>query len=121
MFYFSVSLRIFSDVLSLAEIKEISGEPTSGYSKGDLWRNGKTRKATLWMYAPEEKMSDINEIIGLVIRRYTMALESGLDVSKCKVNINCSCTTDNGQGGIDLEASTISLLAKYNLSIGFML
>ena len=121
MIEFTMHIRIVSEILSLEDIESFAGQTSSGYYINILDRNCKTRPFTLWVYTIEEAGSNLEDLIDLGLNIIDTALNSGLEQSKCKININCSCISDNGQGGIDLGCSTLEKLAARKLSIGFML
>ena len=121
MIEFTVHIRIVSETLSLEDIASYAGQSSAGYSINSLDRNGKPRPFTLWVYTIENIGPNLEELIDIGLNVIDTAFKSGLEQSKCKININCSCVSDNGQGGIDLDYFTLEKLVARKLSIGFML
>lgn len=117
-----VTLRVFSNCIDLLAMKEILGEPSKGYSKGDVFSKGnKARENSYWSLesslSPSEKFeSHVTEILNY--------FESKDDVfsrikNECEVDLFCMLSSNNGQGGFSLPVSLSDKLSKQRLDIVF--
>lgn len=117
-----VTLRVFSNCIDLLAIKEVLGEPSKGYSKGDSFSKGnKTRENSYWSLEsslnPSAKFeSHVAEILNYI--------ESKADVfsrmqNECEIDLFCMLSSDNGQGGFSLPVSLSEKLSEYRLDIVF--
>jgi Domain of unknown function (DUF4279) len=117
-----VTLRVFSTVESLSALKETLGEPTKGFSTGDVKPGGKgVREKTYWALetscAPGSSLeSHLVQIISFLDSRVDVLSRLRLD---CEVDLFCMLSTTNGQGGALLSDTVMRRLVAYELSLVF--
>ncbi len=118
MLEYKVTLRIFSKSCQLDELSTALGNPTKGYSIGDLFsRNRKKRELTFW--SKESSTSDnfeshLNEILSFIDLK-----ESEMTKLKetCEFDLFCMLSSNNGQGTTELTPKVMRKIADYDLNL----
>jgi hypothetical protein len=122
MLEFKVTLRVTSRIYTLQELKEVLGESTSGFTIGDYYSNGKQqREFTLWALESSKSPSSdfeshLGEILTYLKNRYSY-MSTLRD--NCEMDLFCLFSSDNGQGGAEISASTMKVISSYNLNLVF--
>jgi hypothetical protein len=122
MLTFKVTLRVFSADYTLMDLTRILGEPTKGFSVGDTYSRGKNkREQSLWALEstslPTESFEvHLKEIINFLDGKVEEV--AGL-VARCKLDLFCMLSSDNGQGGALLSSLTMEKISRYNLDMQF--
>jgi len=119
----SLSLRIFSKSLSCIDISNaLDWQPSEKFEKGELWggrTNKRPREESLWIYN-----LDLDEKI-LITEQLKSLIDKMLDKKdnfqkikdECQMDISCSYTTYNGQGGFTLEADLMRTFSSLNMDL----
>lgn len=114
------TLRVKSEVLTLADISSVLGKPTKGFTKGQEYGAAKKlREHTQWsLVVGEDDNLSLQECILKVI---DFASDKRLETLKgsCEVDIFCMLSSDNGQGSFTFDASIYERLVSAGLSITF--
>lgn len=122
MLEIKVTLRVFSANYSLPELTAVLGDPTNGFSLGDIYgRKERVREQTLWALdssvPPDEDLeSHANSIVAYLDSR--AAAIAGL-AGKCEMDLFCMLRSDNGQGGATLPCRIMEKLSSYKLGMVF--
>ncbi len=123
----TVSLRVFSAVLTCAEVSKFLGlQPTHCHEKGDYINKKSTaiRNESLWIFSPELSGSLEHQLEALadVLLKHKDGILAV--ASKATLEFYCGISTENGQGNTFLSKSLmrklleieVDLLIEYYLS-----
>lgn len=113
------TLRITSKVRTLSELKGALGEPSGGFSKGDLWgSSGRLREQTLWAWESRSPQAATLESHLQEVLAFVDSLEEFEQVRKdCEIDIFCMLSTTNGQGGASLPHRLMSKMAALEIDL----
>ena len=121
MLEIKATLRVISKELELTELVEIFGVTSRGFSFGDSYSTNKKRDISMWTYTSKKSITDtldshLSDILGF----YESKADKFRDVKeKCKFDVFCMLSSNNGQGGTTLTHQTMMGLANYELNIIF--
>jgi len=117
-------LRIISEIKSIDDISMIvETRPTKYFSKGQPYSkrnpNSKIREENIWIL--ESGLSDrelldshIIQLLSFLKKRANVMKELQLE---CHIDIMCSFSSKNGQGGFTLEHELLRELSKYAIDL----
>lgn len=118
------TLRLFSKTHTLSVLTDLLGEPTIGFSIGDLYSRGKyNRDNTYWGFESSNIKANQNfdehiiEILSFYDQKnseFTTLRSEG-----CIANVFCLFASNNGQGGATLSSVTMKKLHKLKLDLVF--
>jgi hypothetical protein len=117
-----MTLRVFSTAQSLADLKWVLGEPTTGFSIGDAKPKGKgTRDRTYWALKTSCTQSSSLESHALEILSFLDKRGDGLTRirSDCDIDVFCMLSTSDGQGGALLPVDIMRRLVTHGLGVVF--
>lgn len=120
MLSIKVTLRVFSQTYSLAQISRVLGQAGKGFSVGDVYgKSNRQRDMTLW--SMETTLSGdsslelhLNEVISFLEEK-----SEGLEMlsEKCSLDVFCMLRTVNGQGGAVLPCTTMEILSRRRVAV----
>src|SRR5688572_1828193 len=115
------TLRITSAVRTLSELKDVLGQPSQGFSKGDLWGSaGKLREQTLWALESRSPRVANIEVHLQELCAFVDSVEAFEKIREdCEIDFFCMLSTTNGQGGASLSHRLMGRMAA--LEIGLVL
>lgn len=121
MLMFKGTLRFFSEEMSLDEISSVLGAPSQGsFSKGEYWRKDKYRQYSLWRFQSGELEHELDDVIENILEKYESFGCLNKDfIEKCKIDIFCMASSDNGQGALNLSVDLMSRLVEHSIPINF--
>ncbi|TQV78280.1 DUF4279 domain-containing protein [Exilibacterium tricleocarpae] len=117
------TLRVYSETLLIDDFKEILGEPSRGFSRGDPWSKGKRfRKHSYWSLSSSiERTCSFDNHLSEILDFAESKKEEIIDLRSkgCDIDISVFFDSDNGQGGAILSSSTMKRLSDLELSLVF--
>lgn len=122
MLEIKATLRVSSKELTLSELKNCLGEPTTGFSIGDEFSRGKKkREFSYWAWGLESEkevsleghISKILQILDSKKQKFS-AIKNKIDM-----DIFCSLSSDNGQGGAVFSSNLIKLMEPHDIDVVF--
>lgn len=120
MFECKATLRVKSDVLSLADICVSLGKPASGFSKGQEYGKAKRlRKHTQWSFVVGEQENLSMQQCLLKICDFWERHDIRSIVDKIHIDVFCMLSSDNGQGSFSLEPTVLQRLLNTGLIVTF--
>ena len=123
---YSVTLRVASKTLTTSEISERMGcSATDSYEMGQLISNrtapARYREEALWRLVADLRGSeDLTDRLEYFVRFISEKKAAILTLQEnCDVELYCSISSDNGQGGFTLNSRLLSHLASMDIDIVF--
>lgn len=122
MLEFKATLRVTSTKHSFEQLRNFLGEPTKGFSLGDVFSNdNKKRKHTYWALestrSPNGQLeSHLEELLDYVDSRSTLFNNIK---QECDIDIFCMLSSDNGQGGAVLSSRVMKRLSSCGFDLVF--
>lgn len=115
-----VALRVSSENLSLSEITEFMGEPTEGYSKGDLWRKNRLREQSLWIYSFDSRELSFEDCISGVLHRLDLSRNGRSFCSSfISVDVFIFLSIGDEQCSFSLSPKDMKILADNDVAVLF--
>ena len=117
-----VTLRVFSNKLTLEQISNVLGKPSYGSSIGDVYsRQQKKREHTFWglesLFNSNPVGMHIAEMLEFVDINYEAINQ--LKQNGCTVDFICLLSSNNGQGGFSLSLDIMQSLVERDLAVTF--
>ena len=117
------TLRVYSETLSINDFKERLGDPSIGFSRGDLWSKGKrVRKHSYWSLSSsiESKCSFDNHLAEILdFSEFKKEEIIYFRNRGCDIDISVFFDSDNGQGGATLSSLSMKRLCDLDLDLVF--
>ena len=118
-----ITLRVYSEKLTLKEINDTLGDPSDGCSIGDIYtKNGKKREHTYWGLESKQSATNPPHLHILEILKFVAKNDKKINELKqkeCTVDISCFLDSNNGQGSFSLSSDIMKTLAEKELQITF--
>jgi hypothetical protein len=120
MLKIKATLRVFSKELTLEQLTQKLGEPTTGYSIGDEYARGKRiRKMSFWA---TRSSCSTDTTLECHIRQMLTFLDSKTQAfntikAKCEIDIFCLFSSDNGQGSALFTSKLAKLLWDHDIDV----